>query len=239
MTLEPCFEFFDDFFYFNSEKWLARQASGVGATATIINAEDEIRGGVLALAVSDTNNHKFGIKLGGGEGGGSWKITKDSGKQLWYATKIRLLQAEDVAMYVGLFNPEKITTVGKHMGLDDTGAPEFAAAPDGWTDGIYMRILTATPDEIDFAVAKNMTETEVQANIVANDMAWHELGFHFDGVNTITPIIDRLAYPAHAVAADAANFPDDLGLLPRFYIQTGEAAIKVLKADWIRVRQER
>ncbi|GAI81777.1 unnamed protein product, partial [marine sediment metagenome] len=77
------------------------------------------------------------------------------------------------------------------------------------------------------------------------------LGFYFDGVNTVTPVIDRVAQPAHEVAADADNFPDDVGLLPHIYIQNGAAPAahvppadalvitKTLRADWIRVKQER
>ncbi|GAJ06967.1 unnamed protein product, partial [marine sediment metagenome] len=129
-----------------------------------------------------------------------------------------------------------------------TGEPDLSA--DGFQAGIYYRIKSATPAQIDWAVAKNEAEHEVQANIKANDAAWHELGFYFDGVNTVTPVIDRVAQPAHEVAADHANFPADVGLLPHIYIQNGAAPAphaipdasvitKTLGADWIRVKQER
>lgn len=94
MTVEPCFEFFDDFFDFPSDRWLTRQCGGVGGTAALVNASDVlIRGGVLALSVSATDNHKIGIKLGGDtDNGAAWVITKDSGKQLWYTTGFSMTQ---------------------------------------------------------------------------------------------------------------------------------------------------
>lgn len=230
------FEFFDDFFYLSSDRWQIHQAGGVGAAATLVNAEDDILGGVMQLAVTGADNHRVNLKLVNGDAGASWKITKDSGKQLWFATKVKVPQVEDLAIYVGLFNPAECA-FGHTLSLIHSGLPNLTAG--GFQDGIYFRILTATPTEIDFAVAKDMNETEVEANIKTNDAAWHELGFHFDGVNTVTPVIDRVAQSAHEVAADAENFPDDVGLLPIFSIQTGENVIKSLRADWIRVRQER
>jgi len=236
MELTRPVELFDDFTHLVTGKWQLHQAGGAGGSATIINAEDDILGGVLQLALAATDNHKLDLKLIDGDSGGSWKITLDSGKKLWYATKVRVPQIADLAMYVGLFNPAECA-FGHGLSLDDTGLPNLSV--NGFQDGIYFRILTATPTEIDWAVAKNMAETEVKDCIKANDAAWHTLGFYFDGINTITPTIDGVPKPAYAVNADAANFPDDLGLLPHFSIQTGEDVIKVLKADWIRVLQER
>lgn len=233
-TLEPYVELFEDFL--DLPGWQLHQTGGVGAALTLLNAEDEIPGGVMQLAVTAADNHRANLKLIDGNTGASWKITKDSGKQLWYATRVRVPQNEDLAMYVGLFNPAECA-FGHTLTLEDSGLPNLTA--DGFQDGIYLRILTATPTEIDFAVAKNMNETEVHGNIVTNDMAWHELGFHFDGVNTVTPVIDRVAQSDHAVAADAANFPDDVGLLPIFSIHTGEDAIKSVLVDWIKVKQQR
>ncbi|GAI44707.1 unnamed protein product [marine sediment metagenome] len=175
------FEFFDDFFYLNSEKWQLHQAGGTGGTASLLNAEDDIPGGVMQLAVNSgvENNvwpgepapqagHCLDFKLVDGDSGGSWMIKRDSGKKLWYAIKVRMLEIVGVAMYVGLFNPAECAA---NHGLSEipgddphvtpgTGEPDLSA--DGFQDGIYYRIKSATPAEIDWAVAKNVTETEVK-----------------------------------------------------------------------------
>ena len=231
MELTRPVELFDDFLALRTSDVWQPHTVGVGAVCALVNGEDDILGGVLALGVSATDNFKTDLKLVNGDAGAAFKITKNSGKRLWFEAKVKLLEVADLAAYLGLFNPEECA-FGEGLGLDDTGLPNF-------NDGVYFRVLCDVSTEIDWAHSKDGVETEAKDNILANDAAWHTLGFYFDGVNTITPTIDGAPKPAYAVNADADNWPDDLALLPHLYIQTGEDVAKTLRVDWIRVLQER
>lgn len=219
------FELFDDFVDLLSDRWQVHQARGAGGSVALINGEDDILGGVVALTVwgqgtvwgGDQHNHCLDLKLVDGDNGAPYKITKDSGKKLWYAIRLKLVQLKSQAVYVGLFNPAECAH-DHGLGEDDTGEPDLSA--DGFLDGIYFRTLVESPFEFDWCVAKNGVQTEVEGDIAESDRDWDVLGFFFDGINTITPMINGVALPAHEILIDAvANFPDDLALLPHIYFQ--------------------
>ena len=227
-------DFFDDFVTLRTSDVWQLHTVGVGSTCALVNGEDDVLGGVLALGVSAPtlpDNYMTDLKLVDGDAGAPFKITKDSGKKLWFEARVRLLEVAVLAAYVGLFNPEE-SAFGEGLGLVDTGLPNF-------DDGVYFRVLCDVSTAIDWAHSKNGTETEKKAGILTNDAGWHTLGFYFDGVNTITPIIDGIPQPDYAVDADHANFPNDLALLPHLYIQTAAEVAKTLRVDWIRVMQGR
>jgi len=194
-------------------------------TAALINGH----GGLLKMDTTATLDNDFAnVKLSDADVGGPFKITKNSGKKLWFEAYARAAQATAETMcLIGLVPEDQTEAVA-----DDTGA--FNGG-----DGAYFRILAATPAEWDVACAKNTNETEILGAAAVNASDYHTFGIHFDGVNTVTFYIDGASVGTSA--ADAANWPDDEYLTLMLCVKSGVvgAASRVLEVDYIKCYQQR
>jgi hypothetical protein len=217
----------DDFAEFGygdvTGRWTLDNTNG---TAVLGSSETVGLGGVLTLNAPGTDNDWVSIKLTTTDTGAPFKITKDSGKKLWFGCRLKMAAITETCFYCGLFNQ-----ADTEVGADDSGAESV-------TDGVYWRdLLNATSDKPDFCVNKNGTETIVKDGAITADTSLHTYGFYFDGANVVMPFVDDIAYTV--VAADATNFPSDQGLTPLIFMKAGAASSKTVYVDWIRCVQLR
>lgn len=224
---EHSYGFEDDFLEFGygdtTGRWTLDNTNG---TAVLGAAETTGLGGVLVLNAPGTDNDWVSIKLTTTDTGAAFKITKDSGKKLWFGVRLAVTSIIETCWYAGLFNE-----ADKEVGADDDGTELV-------TDGVYWRdLLHAVSDKPDFCVAKDGTETIVKDGAITSDTSFHTYGFTFDGASTIMPFVDDTAYTT--VAADATNFPSDQGLTPLVFMKAGVAGSKTVWLDWIRCVQLR
>lgn len=225
------YEVFDDFTWSSvgdvTSKWMKDADTG---TAVLGSAATYGLGGVMVMNTTAAKNKYVGLKVTDADAKNSaFKITAANGKKLWFACKFKVTDLTDDVIYIGLIDG---TTT--KCGADDTGAENLA-------DGIYFRTLTATPTALDFAIANTAGgETVVKAGaktLVAD--TWVIAAFKWDGVNTVIPYFDGVAYPAYNVVSSATDFPSAVSLAPRLYVHSGNGTDTSLVVDWIKCVQDR
>jgi hypothetical protein len=225
---ELCYGIVDHFLELSvgdtTSRWTLDNTNG---TAVLGAAQTVGLGGVAVLNAPGTDNDWVSLKLTTADTGAPFKITKDSGKKLWFGARLAMVSIVETCWYVGLFG-EASTEVG----ADDDGAENLGATEDG----VYWRdLLHGTSDKPDFCVTKNGAETIVKDGAITQSTTFHNYGFYFDGASTIYPFIDDVGYTT--VAADATNFPHDVGLTPLVFLKAGTAASKTVYVDWIKCVQ--
>lgn len=201
-----------------------------GASGTYVMGAGETvgLGGVGVLTAPSGANNCGNLKLSSTDtAAGMFKMTHDSGKNLWYEARIRATGTTAQVLYVGLADG-----ACTQMGANTTGARNM-------TDGVYFRALANAPTEIDTGVTKNSTESEVKANAATHaGTAYMKFGMKFDGVDTVTFYIDGTAL-TNTVSVAATNFPNDVALTPHFFVLTGTTADRPMWIDWIKIVQLR
>jgi len=223
------YEIFDDFVYSSvgdvTSKWMKDADTG---TATLGSAATYGLGGIMVMDTTAAKNKYVGLKVMDADAkNGGFKITKSSGKKLWFAAKVKLTSLADEILYVGLI--DGATT---KCAADDTGAENLA-------DGVYFRTLTATPTKLDYCVANTAggeTATSDVATLVAS--TWTTIGFKFDGANTIQAWLNGVAlHDVHM--ADETDFPTAVALTPYLYIHSGNGTRAYMYVDWVKCVQMR
>ncbi len=230
------FEIFDHFTTLDlaaTGKWTLLSTNG---TAVLGNAEDSNTpglGGFLYMDSSATADNDYAtVKATTGSTGAPFMIVENSGKKLWYETKV-------------VFHGSAATQNMYCIGLLDSAADDILTNDTGAeavTDGFYFRVLAATPSKIDTAVNQSGTETEEKneaATLVQGTPI--TLGMYFDGVTTLTFYIDRVALADVVTIGDAGNVPNDVGLTPVFGLKDGAVGLANtrLYVDYIRCVQLR
>lgn len=228
------YEFFDDFMDFAvgdaTSRWTLGTTQGTAILGSAEASNTPGPGGYASIGTAGTSQYDYAsIKPCSTNTGAPFKIAKDSGKKLWFECRIMVSSIVDANIMVGLFNEDV-----DDMSVDATGAESVQ-------DGVYHRTIVATETEIDFAVNKDTTETEVKSNGGTLGAATAiTLGFKFDGVSTLTSYVNGTA-EATTSEVDATNFPSDQGLTPAFFIKDAQSggAAKRLYVDWVKVVQLR
>ncbi len=223
------YEVFDDFVYSSvgdvTSKWMKDADTG---TAALGSAATYGLGGIMVMDTTAAKNKYVGLKVMDADAkNGSFKITKSSGKKLWFAARVKLTSVADEVLYIGLI--DGATT---KCGADDSGAENLA-------DGVYFRTLTATPTALDFAVANTVggeTAHAAVATIAAS--TWYTFGFKFDGANSVQAYVNGTAL-SNPFQADATDFPTLVALTPHIYIQSGNGTRAYMYVDWVKVVQLR
>lgn len=192
------------------------------------SAETVGLGGVLDFGTA-TDNQWATIKRSSADTGAAYKITKDSGKKLWLGCRVKNTVIDECSIYFGLFEQGVTEPMADATGAENLGVAE---------DGVYWRcLLHATSDDWDCCHAKNGTEVEAAAAQLTSDTDWHVLGVTFNGASLVQWWADDVA--VHSVAADATNFPHDVGLTVLFSMKVGESVQKNVYVDWIKCVQLR
>jgi len=234
------FVIFDDFTSLSlgdaTGKWTLDNTNGsaVLTDCQLFDGTNEKLGGIVKVGTDGSLAEDFAcMKVSSTDTGAPFKITSNSGKKLWFATKIYVSSITDCSYYVGLCD-QTVT----EPGADDTGAENFGVAQDG----VYFRTLNASPTAIGWAHTKNGTETIKKAGIgTLTASTWITLGLYFNGLTGVIPYIDGVAQD-YAIATGASNFPGgstDQGLTPFFYVKEGAGTATYIYVDWIKCVQIR
>ena len=162
---------------------------------------------------------------------GAFRIVANSGKKLWFAARIYSSSAALTGqiIYAGLGDG---TT--DQCGANGTGASAF-------TNGLYLRTLTASPTKLDFAcINAAVAESAKSAIQTIATTTWYTIGFKFDGVGAVRAYVNGLAVGNPILVSNTA-FPTLVGLTPYLYLQKGDAAAasKTVYVDWVKCVQLR
>ena len=227
------YQIFDDFVESSvgivTSKWYKVVDTG---SAALASAAALALGGITKFDTTVAQNKWACLRVVDADAAqGAFRIVANSGKKLWFAARI---YSSSVALtgqiiYVGLGDG---TT--DQCGANGTGESAF-------TDGLYLRTLTASPTALDFACINALTAESPKSAIKTIATAtWYTIGFKFDGRGAVQAYANGLAVGSPILVADTA-FPTLVGLTPYLYLQKGDAAAasKTLYVDWVKCVQLR
>lgn len=205
---EAC-EYFNDFLMtqdYNANDWTINTTEAGTSSATEAIAADE-KYGALVITNDDADNDVDNLQLNEE----NWIL--ESGKQVWFESRVKVNDADQVDMFVGL----AITDTSARDASDRVG---FALADES-------AALTVEN-------AKDSTATSTASVATIADNTYVVLGFHWDGQSKIEYFVNRAL-----VATHRANIPDDENLAVTINLQNGSAGAKSITIDYIYVAQER
>lgn len=222
------FQYFDDFLTFMRDA-NSNPADGVYAATgngQIIQPVGNV-GGVIQVKTTGADNSYCFHQVGALNTTNPFVITDGNGKPVFFEIRVKAEQHADMGAFVGL--AEEGSAAAGFL-VNDTG--ELVDK-----DFIGFRLIAATPALWDIAHKKAGQAMQLQAGVVANADDWHTFGFFFDGLHTVTPYVDRVAKTA--ILTSGATFPSAQYMAPIYAIKTGEAVLKSMLIDYIRVIQAR
>lgn len=197
----------DEFFTKATGVWTETTIDDTPDSAEVYAITDEI-GGVLLLTTNDTENDGNQIQ----KIGESFKLA--AGKDLWFETRVKVDDATQIDLLVGL----ALTDATLLAGVDD---------------GVYFRKDDGDVN-IDCVTEKDGTETEQDTGIDLADGVYVNLAFFCRGVSQVDFFVNNVK-----VKSSITNIPDDEELTVSFAVLTGEAAARSLSIDYVRVVQLR
>jgi len=199
-------EYFNDFLMaqdYAAGDWVVTETTA-GATQAL--AADELNG---ALVLTSEANDDDVVQLQGNEM--TWKLS--SGKQLWFETKVKIGDATQQDLFVGLASTDTTIIAGT-------------------TDSVGFRKLDGTTSCLSIT-EDNTTETTNAAHTFVAD-TYVTLGFHWDGIGKVEFFVNRSLTATHTSNIEQTN-----KLALTFTMQNGEAGAKTMTIDYVYVAQER
>ena len=207
-------------------KWVSDTATD-GITLPI-----SMTGGVMQLATGGVDNNETYLQLGGSTDvtNAPFIIAGAAGvantRPLYFGIRCKMLEIADLGCFVGLAGEG--AAVANFL-VDDSGV----IVDD---DFIGFNILTATPTawNLTWRNAGQAVQTTTGAAVNAAD--YHIFEFFYDGATTVTFWVDGTASATQATTT-AATFPFNEEMSPILAVKTGEAVLKRLQIDWLRILQ--
>lgn len=197
-------EYFEDFDYYTAGNWTVTETQA-GATQALVNAD----GGVIALTNSAADNDLNQIQKVGES------FLMASGKQAWFKARLKVSDATNTDVFVGLIITD----------TDPVG---------GITDGMYFKKAEDSTSII-FNQVKNSTASTVTAGTVVSD-TYFTVGFHYDGGSETGVYFNDVRI---GTITSNTNLPNDEELTPTLALQNGSAVAHVLSADYLFASKER
>ena len=201
--------YFNDFLVeqdYAAADWVITTTEAGAGSASEALATDE-RYGALVITNDDADNDSDSLQST------QEFAALSSGKRTWFETRIKLNDADQVDVFIGLC-------------ITDT-TPLVA------TDRVGFQI-----DDEDASILckseKNSTETSTDSGEDAADDTYVKLGFYWDGASAVEFYVDR-----ELVATHTTNIPDDENLAITMHLVNGEAAAQSMTVDYLYVAQER
>lgn len=186
--------------------WVITTTEAGAGSATEALAADE-RSGAL-LITNDAADDDLDSLQSNEE---NW--TMQSGKQLWMECRLKVSDADQVDLMIGL-------SITDTTPLDSSDRATFRV-----TDGSASIVAKN---------AKNSTETSTASGLSLSDDTYVVLGMYWDGISSLEYYVDR-----SKVATHTTNVPDDENMAITIHLQNGEAVAKTCTIDYIYVAQER
>jgi hypothetical protein len=201
-------------------------------TATDHNAITQpasLTGGVIEVPCGNTDNDEYYTQLGLATNepfviGGAAGIA--NGYPVYFGARVKALEHADEAYFVGL---AEAGCAAANFLTDNSGVVADK-------DFIGFNTLTATPDAWNMTWKKSGQAVQTTAGVAVNAADWHIFEFFYDGSTTVTFFIDGVASTTTATTT-AATFPGAEEMSPILAVKTGEAVLKRLQVDWLRVFQ--
>jgi len=234
MLMDPAvgFQFFEDFLRLQVDDTTIVPGDCLVASdhPTTALALQTLVGGVLQLSCGNTDLDESYVQWGQGAGilAAPFNITDASGKPLFFEARVKALELADESYFIGLAE-------------ENCAAADFMTNNTGVLadkDLIGFNTLTATPTAWNATWKKAGQVVQAIVGVAVNAADWHKFSFWFDGLHTITFYIDGVANATVALSS-AATFPSAQQMAPIIAIKTGEAVLKRLQIDYIRVVQAR
>lgn len=201
--------YFNDFLStadYAATDWTITTTEDGAGSATEAIATDEL-GGALLITNDDADDDADSLQMNEEV----WKLS--SGKRLWYKTRMKLSDATQSDLFVGLC----ITDTTPLVATDRIGFEK--------NDGDAL---------LDALCELNSTETNTASVATAADDTYVELGFYWDGKNKVEYFVNDAL-----VATHTSNIPSDENLAVTIHLVNGEAAAKTATVDYIYVAMER
>ena len=208
--------FFDDFMPYTAADWV-KTATSVGTGTSAAAQSDTYVGG--AVVITNAANEDDSLWLQHSHDGGTndlegWRI--QAGKKAWFKAKF---QGDDV--------DQTDFIVGIHIAATDP----IDTAP---TDGIWFQSDDGDGN-IDIHCVKNSVYTTASAIGTLVDATDIEVGFYWDGVDTIKYFVDDI----EKGILSSGTIPDDEYMAVSFGCQNGEAVANTMTVDYIFAAMER
>jgi hypothetical protein len=201
--------YFNDFLatqdYAASDWVITTTEDGAGDASEALAADEAC--GALKILNDDADNDVDSLQMAEE----NWRCA--SGKRLWMEMRVKVSDADDVDMFVGL-------------AITDT-------SPRDATDRIGFALAEGSA-VIKTVCAKDSTGSDTASGVSAADDTYVKLGVEWDGVSTARFYIDR-----SLVREVTSNIPNDENLAITLNIQNGAAGGDSLIVDYIYVAQER
>jgi len=208
--------FLDDFFMFGAtgDLWTIVEDAGAGGTDGV---QDAAGGWYKHFCDGDDNDEAYLATEGE-----SWKL--ETNKPLWFEAKIKLTEAntDDANWIVGL-----IEGGGAANTLQDDGAGPLA----NYDGACFFKVDGTMKVQFETSIAAAQVTNATLADFTSGTAV--RLGFHWDGVGTVTPYVDGVAGTAHTMAATGGE------LNACFGVKAGGGNEEAIEIDYIKVVQLR
>ena len=183
--------------------WVVTETTA-GATQALV--ADELNGAVIFT--SEANDDDV-VQIQSAE----MFAKLSAGKQVWFETKLKISDATQMDLFVGLASTDTSIIAGT-------------------TDAVGFRKLDGST-AINALTEDNTSETATSVHTAVAD-TYVVLGFHWDGVNKVDFFVNRSRVARHTTNIEQTN-----KLALTLTMQNGEAGIKTLTCDYLYVCQER
>ena len=236
MATEPSqyFQYFRDFVEPSAQVATTLQpggfkyvADGNGNVVSIDGA-----GGLLQISTTATSNDETYLSVDGltSDANDFFNITLNSGKKLWYETRIKASQSgNNFSLFTGLFTS---AAVAANALVDTTGAIVD-------TNFIGFQIDPALGTSWVYTHKKSGQTVQKQTAIATNDgSSYFKFTMYFDGFSSLSFWVNDVKV-GNTVDVSAATFPSGSGLVPAILLKSTSAAAKSAVVYYIHVIQSR
>ena len=212
----------------NPSEWLWASDTATDSVTLVAS----VTGGVMQLATGAGDNNETYIQLGSiaSATNAPWVIGGAAGvanqKPLYCGARVKALEHADMGVFVGL--AEEGAAAGNFL-TDASGALADK-------DCVGFNILTATPAAWNITWRNAGQAVQAVTAVAVNADDWHIFEFYYDGATTVTFWVDGVAHATQATTT-AATFPGAEEMAPILAVKTGEAVLKRIQIDWLRVVQ--
>jgi hypothetical protein len=207
---------FNDFMSFNATSGEDYVITNTGAATEALSSAHG-PGGVLLLSNAAADNDLCTLQ----RPVEAFKFT--SGKSLWFASRVKILDAGTDVTHSDVFVGLIITDTTLEAGI---------------TDGVYFNKPDETAGTIRFISTMNSSATTQNAVGTFVHSTWIELGFYYDGGTNLEVFVDNVKVATVTVTL-GTTLVNDEELTVTFGIQNGEGVAKVMAVDYVFACQER
>ena len=232
--LSQYFEFRDDFARGSAQVATTLQPVGYkyagDGNGNVVSIDGA--GGLLQISTTATAQDESYLSVDGltSDANDFFNITLNSGKKLWYETRIRASQSSNnFSLFTGLFTSSAVAAnalVDTTGVIVDTNFVGFQIDPALGTSWIYTH-------------KKSGQTVQKQTAIATNDgTSYFKLTMYFDGFSSLSFYVNDTKV-GNTVDVSAATFPSGSGLVPAILLKSTSAAAKSAVVDYIHVIQSR